>query len=293
MTLPLNTLRIKNDLSSLRTKTPRGAFTLIELLVVIAIIAILAAILLPVLDQAKQRAVTTECLNNYKQLQVCYLMYIQDNNDKLPLNFTDDPLTGNWIYGDAQTDPNTTNIENGVLYQYNQQYRIYACPANTKTVLISEGFGKSITVPQYRTCSINYMLGGNDSSQANGPWYESRAMPEHDSYWKNTQLVTRTSQTFVFDEEAQTTLGDGEFGVYPMANPMENIWWNVPANRHNNGANFSFDDGHCEYWKWHGSAVPANNLIQSNNGGPGDIAGDSSDDLPRVQLAAGTYTLYN
>src|ERR1700743_3025680 len=60
------------------------AFTLIELLVVIAIIAILAAILMPVLNRAKQRAQTAYCLNNMKQLQIAYLMYVHDNNDTLP-----------------------------------------------------------------------------------------------------------------------------------------------------------------------------------------------------------------
>ncbi len=65
----------------------QSAFTFIELLVVIAIIAILAAILMPVLNKAKLRAQTAQELNNFKQLQTCYLMYVQDNSEKLPLNF--------------------------------------------------------------------------------------------------------------------------------------------------------------------------------------------------------------
>src|ERR1035438_355929 len=72
-------------------KGRRKAFTLIELLVVIAIIAILAALLLPALTAAKNKAKAIQCLNNYKQLQLCYLMYIVDNNDRLPLNFVDNP----------------------------------------------------------------------------------------------------------------------------------------------------------------------------------------------------------
>jgi prepilin-type N-terminal cleavage/methylation domain-containing protein/prepilin-type processing-associated H-X9-DG protein len=75
-----------------KTGTKR-AFTLIELLVVIVIIAILAAMLLPALSKAKEKAIRTQCLNNQKQLLIALLGYAYDNGDKFPI-----AQDGYWIW---------------------------------------------------------------------------------------------------------------------------------------------------------------------------------------------------
>lgn len=271
------------------------AFTLIELLVVIAIIAILAAILLPVLSRAQKRAQMIYDLNNFKQLQLCYHMYVSDNSDLLPLNFVSGgtAFAHSWVVGDAQTDTSTTNIQNGVLFQYNQQVKIYQCPANMKTINASAGFGKTITVPQTRTCSINYSLGGNSTENPNGPWTLTRGSYTWNSYQKFSNIqATRIAQTIVFADESQWTLDDGAFAMYPLENPMINSWFNLPCNRHNNGTVWSFADGHCEYWKWHGTLVNTplyQTTYYQNGGGDSDLVGDGSDDLPRTSACSVPY----
>jgi prepilin-type N-terminal cleavage/methylation domain-containing protein/prepilin-type processing-associated H-X9-DG protein len=269
----------------------RCAFTLIELLVVIAIIAIIAAMLLPVLSKAKARALTANCLSNMKQLQACYILYVGDYNDYLPWNLTTGG-TGtsianqSWIAGDAQTDVNTTNIQQGKLYEYNKQVKIYACPANTRMITVSIGFGKTITIPQTRTCSIDYSMGGFSSNPGDAL---SRNV-SFGSYAKGNK-VRHPAEKIVFVDENEYSVGDGCFGLYPAGSNI-NMWWNMATSRHDKGCTFSFYDGHVEYYKWHGIAVTT--YPKSSSPVTSDWQGDSpwgaSDDLPRIE--AGGSQLY-
>jgi type II secretory pathway pseudopilin PulG len=96
---------------------------LIELLVVIAVIALLAALLLPALNKAKSAGQSATCRSNLKQLQLGYLMYADDNDDRQPPNKASPDrsgdvrnLAGSWVVGNAQTDTNNANIETGVCF---------------------------------------------------------------------------------------------------------------------------------------------------------------------------------
>src|SRR5690242_20244667 len=115
------------------------AFILIELLVVIAIIAILAALLLPVLANAKDRALRTQCLNNHRQLVLTWTMYQQDNGGRLVSNVRGAPPAGaglNWVESTvhgattAFTDPGSfIDPKRAAFAAYWKNPAVYGCPA--------------------------------------------------------------------------------------------------------------------------------------------------------------------
>jgi prepilin-type N-terminal cleavage/methylation domain-containing protein len=236
--------------TQIKTQTSQTAtgFTLIELLVVIAIIAILAAMLLPVLAKAKAKGQAISCVNNVKQLQFAWITYAQDNNDALPcdISATDGSmqraLPSSWVVGNTQTDTNTSNLQNGVLFKYVGGVGVYRCPADNSTVLNHPGLLRT------RSYSLSVWLNG-DLSQAGGPNFKYGTWP----YIKGryTQLLN-PAQIFAFTEEHEQSIDDGVMGLkHPLDGPVgTGDWFDLPSDRHHQGCSISFADGHAFTWRW-------------------------------------------
>jgi prepilin-type N-terminal cleavage/methylation domain-containing protein/prepilin-type processing-associated H-X9-DG protein len=232
----------------------RNAFTLIELLVVVAIIATLAALILPTFAGAKQRALTISCQNNLKQLQFCWQMYPGDYKDYVvPNAFVYNFGVSNngyikdysWCSGTARTDTNTDVLKTGLLFPYNTQVGIYHCPADHSTV--EDEFGNKL--PQLRNRSYNMSQSVNAYGWVYNPYSGMTIADRQPCFEKLSQITNPPpSSLFVFIDEHEDTLYDAQFG-FPQP-PFDSQWWDMPANRHNQGANLSFADGHVEHWKW-------------------------------------------
>jgi len=221
-------------------------FTLVELLVVIAIIATLASMLLPALATAKAKAKDIACRNNLHQLQLCWNLYVDDNNDALPPTSTWPTANGfesrepSWAVGDSKHDLTATNLQRGLLYPYNRSAEIYRCPAD-KTAVAGHP-----SIPRTRTYQLdgglNFWFMGAIPAWYPDPW-ERR---------KFSDLVNPSpTQVLTFIDSHPTTGDSAEFTQrYQEASGQGDAWGCLPGEQHNRGANVAFADGHVEQWHW-------------------------------------------
>jgi len=198
------------------------AFTLIELLVVIASIAILAAMLLPALAAAKQRAWTIACNSNLHQISLGMTMFADDHHGLYPESGGVIP----W----GQTDPHTHQASwMEQISAYVQNTNVYHCPANREQPISSQS-----PFNYFNGARAAYVL-VNDEAPVNGKkiLFPSEYVLSGDTIWDNPEAAIDADK----DDYTQNCVGGPTNGV-----PSEQ--WQA----HNGGQNILFADGHSQWF---------------------------------------------
>ena len=276
-------------------KKPK-AFTLIELLVVIAIIAILMAILMPALNRVKEQGKRAACLGNLKQLALCWIMYSDENDDRIvngeaygggdgqaPIPsggihdreqwWTGDDIGDFWAGVSLPELLQKRAIRAGALFPYCKDENLYRCPTGMRgemrTYTITDAMNGLA-----RPGTINGNVGERNGRTV--LWIK-----------KKTEIsVPGPARRIVFLDEGRVT-PDSYATHY-----QNERWWDPPFVRHGDGTNVSYADGHADYWKFTGmktleigklAAVPGRNASDLHQMQP--ESEDDYQDLYKMQKA--------
>jgi prepilin-type N-terminal cleavage/methylation domain-containing protein/prepilin-type processing-associated H-X9-DG protein len=243
----------------LRLEALSRAFTLIELLVVIAIIAILAAMLLPALSKAKEKAQQANCLSNLKQWGLAQTLYAGDNGDAIPR----DGMSAAGTYPGAGTDGNHADPnawfnalpplvgERTLNAYWNEpggnmasklpfpggKGKIWHCPAAKMSVddvaTIAGGGAEGF---------FSYVMNIDLKKQTDTANFDYPKMPKLTGFAKPS--VTVLMFDCVFNPRTEIVNSSPQ---YNSVNPANR--WRSYASRHNQGGNIAFLDGHSAYYR--------------------------------------------
>jgi prepilin-type N-terminal cleavage/methylation domain-containing protein/prepilin-type processing-associated H-X9-DG protein len=256
--------------------TLRRGFTLIELLVVIAIIAILAALLLPALAKAKQKAQGIYCLNNSKQLQLGSILWSSDHgeyqlvalNQAGVLPFSDGPRLWldttaanggglDWSGKPSNYDPGVQIVTSPIFPYIGKNAKLLKCAADHSKITSPSqtaygGAPAGSILERNRSLTMSQTFSG-------GAWLDPGNTPAvHFRIYNKAPEIVRPNNTIVFIDEHPGSINDGAFaidcgdnlGLTTDQNIPTGHLIDMPATWHNGAGGASFADGHAEIHKW-------------------------------------------